>query len=158
MHERKDYLRKPVVKFVWLKLSLEIRLSISGFCLTALEKKSKVHIMESLGLRQSKQTAFTACSRYDIRIHTDRLLLYLTVCSTFVKKITYSDLENGVGLTISIQFVCSLRHVNNIKPLNFHHQPWLWLLGLLGGPHFATGPFKGCDVQPGFQFSPALRE
>jgi len=23
--------------------------------------------------------------------------------------------------------------VNNIKPLNFHHQPWLWLLGLLGG-------------------------
>ena len=26
-----------------------------------------------------------------------------------------------------------LLSVNNIKPLNFHHQPWSWLLGLLGG-------------------------
>ena len=62
MYERRDYLKKLlVVKFVWLKLSLETRLSVSGFCLTASEKKSSVHTMESLGLRQSKQTAFTAC-------------------------------------------------------------------------------------------------
>ena len=30
----------------------------------------------------------------------------------------------------------------NIKPLNVHHQPWLWLLGLLGGLCVMTGPLK----------------
>ena len=38
--------------------------------------------------------------------------------------------------------------INNIKPLNFYHQPGSQLLGLLGGL---------CVPNLAFQFSPALR-
>ena len=42
-----------------------------------------------------------------------------------------------------------LLSVNNIKPLNFHHQPWSWLLGLLGGLCVTTGPAKVANFNQG---------
>ena len=112
MHERTDYLRKLLVmKFVWLKLSLETRLSISGFCLTALEKKKErlVHIMESLGLRQSNQAGFTVGSRYDTRIHTYRLFLYTSQSCTAIVW-PANIMWNGVtdGMKNELHSVCNI--------------------------------------------------
>ena len=86
---------------------------------------------------------------------TSQVLLFISCLDPWQRGIRratiWNFLRGFISQSIFLEHLLSPT-VNNIKPLNFHHQPqpWLRLLGLLGGHHsVSTG--LCCIVQPVFQ-------
>ena len=85
------------------------------------------------GLPPTPDTLHLGCSYH---LHSSHR--FLSTWGVIMKKNPWKKIWDPAGIRIQILNIIIHEHflllsVTNIKPLSFHHQPWSWLLGLLGG-------------------------